>query len=347
MLPRKKKEAIDYDLLDPCCQKEIDEEKKTSKVTKELRKNDRSNIRYDMTVSALEKLKNAPSLRCHCCTEPIDYPILIHLRILAEQDEFIKEVENNHDNSDLEEDSDSDMDELLDTVFITPFEQDRIEQMRIANENKALTIALGYGSHREDSVDHINAQILEKQNVIIHIFDSKSYLSGNIDLYFENISQEYIGTKFRRISNIQSPQFNNFIKQWDLQNEILSESLFTGIACFIDGQKVSSTCNLSQFGDEDSLYRYELKKYLEHSHVLTTDLSVAMLANASVNNGSNKFSRDGDEENEEESVSYCDIEGCNKKFAHEHIGGKGGNSLGGASGSQGSEALARNTFNRV
>lgn len=344
MLPRRKKEAIDYDQLDPCCQKEIDEENNTLRITKELRRNDRSNIRYDMTLGALEKLRNAPSLRCHCCTEPIDYPILIHLRILAQQNEFIKEVENN---SDLEEDSDSDMDELLNTVFLTPFEQDRIEQMRLTNENKSIAYALGYGIHIEDSIDHINLQIIEKQNVIIHIFDTESYLSGNIDLYFENISQEFIGTKFRRISNIQTPQFNNFIKQWDLQNELLSDSIFTGIACFIDGRKVSSTCNLSQFGDENSLYRYELKKYLEHSHVLSTDLSIAMLANASVNNGSIKFRRDEDEENEEDNVSYCSLEGCGRNFPHEHIGGKSGNRLGSATGTQGSEALAINTFNRV
>ena len=49
-------ETLPFDELDPCCQKEIEIERKVSAVKSQLRTHDRSNIRFDLTRSVMQPL---------------------------------------------------------------------------------------------------------------------------------------------------------------------------------------------------------------------------------------------------------------------------------------------------
>lgn len=77
-------DELPLDELDPCCQKELAEESARARITKQLRKSDRSMVRYDMRAGALDALRN--SARCACCVDVQDYYLLASLRQQQQQE---------------------------------------------------------------------------------------------------------------------------------------------------------------------------------------------------------------------------------------------------------------------
>ena len=54
------------------------------------------------------------------------------------------------------------------------------------------------------------------------------------------------------------------------------------------------------------------------------------------------------DEEEEEHTSYCDMEGCDRNFPHEHVTGQGGGTLtGAASNDKGADALAKDWYSKI
>ena len=76
-------EFDDYlDELDPCCQKEIIQNRKEKRIKEVLSKTDRSNQRNKIRDKILSNQVCLASNDCSCCMSPklFDYPLLITLR---------------------------------------------------------------------------------------------------------------------------------------------------------------------------------------------------------------------------------------------------------------------------
>jgi len=329
------------DRLDPCCQKEIDSERRKIAVMSELKKDDRTNLKYKLRQSTIDSLKGNNCICCH--SSSLDYPALAELRGYLCQDinpnniynKIEKQNDNNNeynDNDDNNSDNDSDLD-LLDEV-LTPYEQELLDRTKQAMERLEIAKSIGLAKHVEANIDHLSLQIQQFHNVILHIYDPESMFCANIDIYLEELSKQYMGSIFRRI-NCNNNKIISFKEKWKISTSTVL------ICCFRRGELISSTSDINLLWDGDTLQKYELKTFFDNTHCLTEDVSISLEA-------FDKFSKldiDDENENDVDDDFNCDEPGCSRKFRHEHI--KSSRSIVSASKSQGSEALNENVFYRV
>lgn len=326
------------DRLDPCCQKEIDSERRKATIFSELKKDDRSNVKYKLRQNTIDSLKGN---NCICCdSSSPDYPALSELRGYLCQDinpnnTYNRKEENDNNNvneyDDDNSDNDSDLD-LLDDV-LTPYEQELLDRTKEAMERLEIAKSIGLGKHVEANIDHLLLQIQQFHNVVLHIYDPESIFCANIDIYLEELSKQYTGTIFRRI-NCNNNKIVPFKEKWKISNSV-------SICCFRRGELISSTSDINRLWDGDILQKYELKSFFDNTHCLTEDVSKSIEA-------FDKFSKldiDDENENDVDDDFNCDEPGCSRKFRHEHI--KNNRSIVSTAKSQGSEALNENVFYRV
>jgi len=204
-------DTLPLDEMDPCCRKEIENEKHKDRVKRELRKTDRSNVRHDIKAGVLNKLKKSSgNSSCACCNASGDYPALARLRRLAEAQEAAAEERKGESEDreaareEEEEDEDDEFAALCLDVGLTEFEQERMLQMKEQARAVEAARALGYTSHKEDSVEHLAELVKRGQTVICHVFEKSSLRCASLDLVLEKLARKYVGTKFRRVEKSAS-----------------------------------------------------------------------------------------------------------------------------------------------
>ena len=124
-------DELPLDELDPCCQKELAEESARARITKQLRKSDRSMIRYDMRARALDALRN--SARCACCVDVQDYYLLASLRQQAASDgrdgRDARDEREQHDQDEREDDEEDDEDDEFADLGLDCYTDYEVEAM--------------------------------------------------------------------------------------------------------------------------------------------------------------------------------------------------------------------------
>jgi hypothetical protein len=130
-----------------------------------------------------------------------------------------------------------------------------------------------------------------------------------------------------------------FMTKWNIA---LVDSACPILATFRGGALITHTADLQQFGDgaDPMIYVDELEKYLDNLGCLHSSHSDLKRL---------PFQASDDDSDEENSASYCDIDGCGRYYPHEHVtaAGGGGTLSGAAAADKGAEALAKDWCYKV
>lgn len=334
-------DTLPYDELDPCCQEEILQKRNRADVSTRLRKYDKLNSRSD-TVKTVFKLQKYE--HCPCCeNQTADYPMLAKARRQLEAcndetDQDAAKVKAINDNDDDDSDDDSEFWAELEMARPTDEEEDRLRQMKANAEIRRAAILEGFGVHIEDSSAHINEMILQGRTVVCHIVNTSMLLCGYIDLALEKLATKYLGSNFRRV--MLDDETHTFMMKWNIP---LVDIACPMLASFRGGALITYSADLHQFGDgsDPTIYVGELEKYLNNLGCLQwshSDSMKLLLCQGC----------DDEDSDEENSQSYCDLDGCGRHYPHEHVTAKGGGERGGggtfsgaAAADRGAEALAK------
>jgi len=236
------KEELDgmhpMDLLDPCCQKEVENQRHHDKVGSKLRESDRSQQRLDERLKAINSLRKGKWSRCECCAQPKDYPLLAKYRSSVEgaaklpkyRGEFRGKTAWNFGSEEVAkgeeriaefraedaEDSDWDSEDeamLAGAGAAVGRTADETERLFAAEEaKKAMDNALegGFGEHLEDSGQHVFTLVQEYgETVVCHVFQPELPMCAWLDLYLEKIASQFLGTRFRRVE--ASPDSRHYL----------------------------------------------------------------------------------------------------------------------------------------
>lgn len=337
-----------FDELDPCCQREIEERRNFSKITKELRSSDRSNVRLDARNAAIGFQRDCP-----CCQESSDYPTLARLRnSMCKPISTLESRESVASGKECE-DSDNDDDSLLDDLdeFMSEYEKSKLEEAKRLQDQREFSLSIGVGSHRGDSIEHVLKMIDVVPFLVLHLYDPHSLLSAQLDLVLEELAALYLGTFFRRI--VCSSSTCSQLQEMFALSLHLSSSSSSHLICFQHGNISAATSNLRSFGDDDGVFIADVRQFCDHAGVLqlrlTEDFLSLMMLAYNTNNNTNNGSTNEEDVNDDEkgpTSSYCNDPKCQRRFPHEHVAQRGG-TLTGAANSKGSEALAKNELYRL
>lgn len=330
-------DTLPFDELDPCCQKEILEERNRTAVSQRLRKYDKLNTRHDARNAVFGGLKKHKVCPC-CISQAVDYPLLARLRRdLKVDNKLLSEVnEDHHDSDDTDDDDDDELWAGLGLDALTPEEEERLLLMRERASILEAASLMGFAMHNEDSITHINDMIAEGRCIVCHIVNVNSLACAYVDHALEKLALRYLGTVFRRVNITEDT--DEFKKNWNIRSEDGAEAC---LSVFNGGSLTACTYDFKQFGegnDSDSsefvFYLEELEKYLDNAGSLKISSGDTMISLT----GGQYLDEEGSDDEKPE--SYCDLIGCDRHFPHEHIGENGGGTLSGASAA--TEALPSN-----
>lgn len=306
-------EPLPFDELDPCCQKEIINERKKKEVNSKLRTVDRSNRRLD-TQHAVFTYYGVNS--CHCCQKTIDYEALRRLK--ANLTNSVGDLEEKGEKAELseqDEDEDDEFDDLDIDIPLTEEEQLRLVQVEKYKQDLELAKKYGLGVYWEDSIEHLT-EFIENPNVplILHVYQPTSLLCAQIDYIIEtSLCEQYLGTRFRRIAyNYQLPRHPALTKY---ENQIQSNGT---ILCFKSKDLLIHQSNFEEFGDDIDIISLNLRKLLSNAHIL--ERSLPHLSLLFPNDPKAQRFSNGTDDEEEEEERYCEDPDCIKRYPHEHIG---------------------------
>ena len=355
MSSRRSDDELPFDELDPCCQKEIESDRRKAALARELRQTDRSNVRHDLVQTVFGAFgKND---RCGCCSQPaVDYPLLAQLRQKLSSSGSSSSSSSNDNNPADSEDKGDDEDDSDDGSYadllneLTPFEEERLQQAAAAATRFEQATARGFGAHVEDSAGHVEALAAQGAPLVCHLFNPTSSTSAVLDCALEGLARKYLGTRFRRVELSSAAQ--PFRDKWRLEDH--GSAWQPCLAVFARGQLAASTCQLERFaGSADlgsdgelplmvervRLCASEAEKFLDNARALEEDLTLAALRHAGYGNGED----DEDDGEGQDQPSYCGLTGCGRNFPHEHVdGGTGGART--LTGAVASDALAKDYF---
>lgn len=286
-------DELPYDELDPCCQREIDDNRRNQRIKSELRRFDRSNHRLDLKQAVLGNTR--VRTRCECCNVPRDYPLLAEAR-----DRLMKSKEDSQafaDSNTESEEEEQDEFEFLMNESMTPYEIERLNAVNELKSKLQFAESYGYGIHREDTAGHLLRMIEDKEYLVCHVFDPSSVSCASLDLVLEDLARKFLGTRFRRISLSDAGP---------LQAHFKIQKMEVILICFGSGSLIHSS-PIRIFGAGGDIYPRDVETFLEHSHVLSSEMIVPML-------------KQNDEGEELAVEKYCDEPGCYRPFAHEHVG---------------------------
>jgi hypothetical protein len=258
-------DELPWDELDPCCQQEILDKRRKAEVNSKLRVVDRSNDRMD----ARKRVFKLTAASCVCCLSPCDYPLLQELR--AENNSiFCSDI--NIDISKVaepEQDEDGEDDEFVDLLddLVTPYEQERAQELQQRMEAHQLALSAGFGVHKMDSIDHVVQQISSTSDVVLHLCDPASYLGARIDLELEKLAAVYCGTLFRWIrcsaTVVDTLRTLSNSRHGNKIPIVSGRSAF--LLCFKYGVMTAVFDDLQIFGDEHTIYPQALSNALENA----------------------------------------------------------------------------------
>ena len=339
-------DSLPFDELDPCCQREIEEERNKVAVGKRLRKFDKLNQRHDSVKSVFGSLNDYKSCAC-CRLQAVDYPTLAKVRLHLTKDRVADAIINETISDDDE--SDNELWAGLEFDALTPLEEERLLGMKAKEEMIRAASLKGFASHIEDSTTHINEMILQGRTVVCHFVNTSLHVCALIDVALEGLAAKYLGTIFRRTR--PDDEARAFRRKWNIGATSTNgeEDSQPCIAVFVGCTLKATVFDLFQFGDASAndcdkvfLYEDEFEKHLDQLG------SLNMTIGATLTRFDGIQSADNDEYSDDESfVPYCDTPGCGRYFPHEHVGGKNivggkGTLSGAAAADKGSEALAKN-----
>jgi len=357
-------DELPFDELDPCCQKEIESDRRRTAVSRELRKTDRSNVRHDLVRTVFGGALGKAGL-CGCCSQPsVDYPLLAQLRqrlslLGGHTTGGGDDGDRPHGADDNDDDEDDDDDDSYADLLneLTPFEEERLQQAAAAAARVEQATGRGFGAHVEDSVGHVETLLAQGAPLVCHLFNPTLTASAVLDCALEGLARKYLGTRFRRVELSSAAQ--PFRDKWRLEDR--GNAWQPCLAVFVRGQLVASTCTLERFaGDSDGdgdgsdvllaaerlrLCASEMEKFLDNARALDEDLTLSALRAATDGVGGGGNDNDDDDDVPDQQ-SYCGLAGCGRNFPHEHVdGGAGGART--LTGAVASDALAKDYFLKV
>jgi hypothetical protein len=315
-------DTLPLDEMDSCCQKEMKEQAHKARVMRDLRKTDRSMLRWDMKQRAFGDARS-----CGCCSEPADYFLLLKLRqeveaaAVAQGGDEEREDERRFGDEDEEEEEDEDDADFyagLENCYLD-HEVEALEAMKsraLAHEHAKM---LGFGVHREVSVAHLKELVKSHRFVVLFAYNARSELQARINIHLETLAGRYVGTLFRRI-DAAKPEARAYLMQ--VSDDACSS---IGLFAFREGSVAALTTQVGLFGDDGEAVLSEVEKWLTQTHALSSDTDDALLG-ADMAASLRELLDGGDENEGEELQSYCDLAGCHRTFPHEHV--TKGNGLG-------------------
>ena len=340
-------DTLPLDEMDPCCAKELAHEEAKTRVGRELRKTDRSMVRYDMRQRAIDDLRNG-ARSCACCSAPADYYLLLKLRQEAEAEEEARQAAaarrdeeekerrrrggRGGDSSNSDDDDDDDDDFGLDDCY-TDYEVAAMEEMKTRALAFGRAKLVGLGVHVEQSAAHLEKMIPTFKHMVLHIYNPRSALQARINLHLEVLATRYPGTLFRRVES--GPQVSQLVSKLQgtsvrLRSAELGDSDYAGaLVAIVGASSTAFTSQLESFGSDDELLPGEIDKWLSNTGALCTDtedaLSFASLRQVAADAADADDEAAYDAERDTDCAAYCDLPGCPRTFPHEHIaGGTGG-----------------------
>jgi hypothetical protein len=319
-------DELPFDELDPCCQKEIINERKKKEINSKLRNVDRSNNRLDAKHTVFSFVSGTS---CHCCQMTTDYPALRKFRNMMESihsdkiaDEEEKEKLSREDDEDDDDEFDDDFLDL--DIPLTAGEQERLLAVERFKQELEIAKKYGLGVYWEDSIEHIFEFISNPSiPLILHIYSPSSTQSAIIDYNIEKyLVESYLGSRFRRIAYsyelLHSSSSSSFSSSAvDIQTaweKYLSSN--GSIICFKEGNIISYHKTLDELGEVSEDILTNLRRFFNNAHVLETTLPHPAVI---FPNSASMKKVEGESEKEEEE-RYCDDPDCIKRFPHEHIG---------------------------
>lgn len=331
-----------YD-LDPCCQKEIENNRRKNRIKEALRKTDRSYARYDLKAKICKDLRDFKLNNCHCCKSSlaeVDYPLLRDIRRDNLANSSVPLNEDNYNASNEDDDDESDDEYLKDIEIVSSYQS---EAMRQFAEKKKLIdeyISLGYVQHTEDSVLHLEYFVNQGISVVCHVYDPYSQLDAHLTLQLEKLSQQYMGTLFRRIA--MSSEIVQFIRSFKNASTSMVSSDNGWILVFVD-KDLKCISKSDAFGQENDVFVSDLLNFLDKVKVLQLQPDYYKII------GDDSAVNIIDEEESDDDGRYCSDKYCSKKYPHEHVVAGKGATFAGAMGKDqaANEVLAENIFYRI
>ncbi len=360
-----------FDELDPCCQRELMNAKHRERVTTELRRTDRLQNRLNERTQAITSLRQGSFSRCECCSHKQDYALLSKYKQALEGaaklpkyrgpypglntsfkfgDEAVaKGVSRDVEYLDQEDDWDTDDEALLEGVeAIVGHTEDEAERLKLASESKAAmdrALAGGFGEHIEDSARHVCTLVRDNgETVVCHVYQPLLPLCAWLDIYFEKLAKQYLGTRFRRVE--ASPDARHYFSHLCRRSAVdeivavresstssmnahfarkLEEGLkaqLPVLMCFVKGELVALETGLQQFGHKDGVYESDALTYLQNTHVLHSRLEDSMNVSdlERLTQRLHHTQTGNEDEDSDDEGRWCDVPGCRTKYIHTHIG---------------------------
>jgi hypothetical protein len=210
------------------------------------------------------------------------------------------------------ENSDAELEAMLDGMDSDPelerIESERRAEMERAKEHLHVARLCGFGVHRlvQNELEAISI-VSEGSRVVCHVCDPNSTLSAHVDFFLETEAIHYPGTQFIRVH----PAMNGPLMQ------LLHISQLGNTAAFTDGSLVQCLRNLGNFGSEEQFSPGSLRTFLDRTHVLVKAMPQRAILDARASYFTSQPEAAGDDE---EDFFDCGVDGCMKKFPHEHVG---------------------------
>ena len=319
-------DGIPFELLDPCCQKDVLEKRRAKEVKERLGTTDPSVRKEKQLQSVFTNLSKTST--CHACCTHTDYPMLMQVRaeVQAEQ-EALQHAGHS---------SDSDSDYDFGDEFESAMEKEMKAKMVQRNQLLELKRRVGLGVHVEESEAHALDLIDAGSRVVLHLYDPRSSCCARIDISLEDAAKRYSATKFRRIS--MSIAAEKICPMFMLPMDTAL------VACFMDQHLVTYTSNEAELVPGGEISSKNLFRFLDNSKVVTDDDAEGLLMPMTLDYNENS----SDEDMDEDSNEYCGVPGCRKKYRHTHIATSsegGSNAFSGAD--AGSEVFDENYFSKL
>lgn len=331
-------DGIPFELLDPCCQKDILERRRNKDIKDRLSTTDPSLKKERHIESVFNGLFKVNT--CHTCGSPKDYALLTEMR---------HEAERTCDMGDKPDEAEKlcgdSGDELLDDEFESDYELELKAKLLERSRFQQSMEKFGLGIHSEDSVTHIMQHIESGARVIVHIYDPNSVDCAKLDLSLESAAKRYLYTRFRRATVFTCKEL---CVKYGLP---MSTQL---LACFIDNSVSTYTAALRELVPNGEICSSNLYRYLENSKAAVNndvDDGIAALSALELSRAAAQIDHKvSDGEEEDDLNDYCDEPGCDKRYSHTHIGasaGRDGLRNPFSTNIAGSEALGKNYFGKL
>lgn len=335
-------DGVPFELLDPCCQKDVLERRRNQELKARLATTDPS-LKKERLIESVFNGSNRYQ-PCHACCAAVDYPLLAEIRTQAQADnrkgDAAGDANSAHENE-SDEDSDLDFDDGFESEYAKEMKIRLLERSQLLQEKQKV----GLGLHVDDSEEHVLRYIEMGARLILHIYDPNSVISAKLDLSLEAAAKRFTSTRFRRLAIFAG--IDGICPNYGLP---LHTPL---LACFAEKHVATFTTNLTDLVPDGEINSINFLRFIENSKVAVdgddSDYNQLMsisdvLASAHAEN------RKSDSDAEEAINLYCDEPGCTKLYGHTHISSGAGKSKGGGlffGDAAGSEALGKDYFGRL